>query len=90
VATQIVATRKERSVGADHVHVAAVKTLDGRVFARSELVSRTLNGWESFYTEYGRGRARVFARFCEGCTVYYATTKPDPTIHNILLNLPDF
>jgi hypothetical protein len=91
VATKIVATRKIRNPGADHIHMHAAKTLDGRVFSRAELCRYIDNGWESFYTEWRGDTARVFTRTCHQCGgIRYATTTPDGTKNNNLLNLPDF
>ncbi len=90
MATKIVATRKQSSAYGDHVHVAFVKTVDGRVFSRAEAVQRIDSGWEAFYTEYAGRRAGVYVRRCSHCDLRFITTKPDSITGNNLLDLPDF
>jgi hypothetical protein len=87
VATKIIATRK-RPCG-DHKHVDSILTLDRRTYTRAEAVTRIEGGWEAFYTEYQGDTANVYVRR-GNCGVKYITTKPDGTVYNNLLKLPDF
>lgn len=95
MATQIVAIRKESSYGSSygspHMHIAYVKTGDGRVLARSTVVQSINSGWDSFFTYVDRVRANVYVRNCPACNANdYITTTPDGTVDNNLLHLPTF
>jgi hypothetical protein len=89
VATNVVSTSTSGSI--NHRHISEVKTADGRVLSRSEVVVRIQLGIEEFCTKAGGEEAGVIVVSCPFCTSQdYIKTTADSTVADNLLSLPSF
>lgn len=92
MATYVIVAVRKSTVHAPlhHEHIEAVKTSQGTVLTRAQVIAKINANTDQFVTA-GNPPGRVYVHRCPHCgTGDYITTHPDSTPTNNLLHLPPF